>query len=245
MVSLLETTALIGVSAIPALSAGLFMGYRTRKGLGPQGQHILDTVAAGVIVWFFLDVMSESAFLGVNQGPSGSPSQILLAGLFPLGLVAMVYLDKQSDFRWRLDPSYLAAVAIGLHAMSEGVVIGSGLAPASGVLAAFGGIRPAESFVTHKILEGFALSMFLASPNASRKALVSVLVAGLPTVLGGAVGLTFSPNSSFFFALSGGAALWLLSQLLQKSLSASNRVLWAISLSTGLLLMYSAALLHS
>ncbi len=244
MVSLSETILLTSVATVLPLVLGIFIGYLLRGASASARLPVLTAIAAGIIVWFFLDVMGSAAFLGVNEGFSGGFSQVLLVILFPIGLLTMIGLDQKSKPNTLADPAYLAALAIGLHGVAEGVAIGSGLEPAPDFLA-LGGIAAAVSFVVHKVLEGFAISVFLNQQKPYAKTLTATFVAGVPTILGSIIGFGLAPDTSFFFALGGGAALWLLTQLIQRSMVISKKTLWAGYLSSGLLMMYLAGLIHT
>lgn len=244
MVSFSETILLTTVATILPLVLGIFIGYLLRGTSVTTRLPVLAAIAAGIIVWFFLDVMTGAAFLGVNEGFSGGFSQILLVILFPIGLLTMIGLDQKPKPSTFVDPAYLAALAIGLHGVAEGVAIGSGLEPAPDFLA-LGGIEAAISFVVHKVLEGFAISVFLSQQKLYAKTLTATSIAGVPTILGSIIGFGLALDSSFFFALGGGAALWLLTQLIQRSAVITGKTLWAGSLFLGLLLMYIAGLIHA
>jgi hypothetical protein len=245
LVALSETVVLVSAATLAPLLVGVYGGYLLRGNPVKASVPLLTAISAGVISWFFLDVMGDSALLGISQGLGGGASHLLLVLLFPVGLFIMISLESRSKTRNVLSPVYLAALAVGFHGVAEGIVIGSGLSPASDVFAAIGGVTVAESFVLHKALEGFAISIFLGGQKVYAKATTAVLVAGFPTILGALIGFGFSPDSSYFFALGGGAALWLLTVLVQKSMLLTNRTVWAMAILLGFLLLYSAGLLHS
>jgi len=245
LVSLFETVELASAASLIPLFLGVYVGHAVRGRPANTSLPVVTTVAAGIMIWFFLDVMGEAALLGLNQGLAGGPLHLLIVLLFPIGFFTMILLEKTSQSHGPLDLVYLAAVAIGFHGLAEGITIGSGLSLAPDPIAAIGGVLAVVSFVVHKALEGFVVSVFLNPKTVLVKTVVAVLAAGLPTVFGSMIGLGFSPDSSYFFALSGGSALWLLGFLIQKSTSLANRTLWAIALLAGILLMYSAGLLHS
>ena len=245
MVGLLEIILLVSFATISPLLIGIFGGYLLGGKPIKASLPLMTAIAAGVISWFFLDVMGDSALLGISKGLGGGIPHLFLVLLFPMGLLTMVFLDARSQNRNKLSPVYLAALAVGFHGVAEGIVIGSGLSPASDVFAAIGGVAVAESFVIHKALEGFAISVFLAGRGIYTQTIVATLAAGVPTIFGTVIGFGFSPDSSYFFALGGGAALWLLTTLVQKSMSLANRTIWAMALLLGFLLLYSAGLLHS
>lgn len=244
MVSFAETIGLTTISTVLPLLSGLVLGYFLRGKDRPARLPILATIAAGMIAWFFLDVMADAAFLGINEGFSGGVNQLLLIVLFPVGLMTMIGLDTRAKPASKPGIAYIVALAIGLHGIAEGVAIGSGLEPAPDFLS-LGGVEAAVSFVVHKVLEGFAISVFINPQRPYAKIFNAMLVAGVPTILGSAVGFGFALDSSFFFALGGGAAIWLLATLLQRSSSVADRRVWAAFLLSGVLSMYAAGLIHT
>ena len=245
MVSFAETIGLATVSTLFPLLAGITLGYLLRGSNGSVRLPILTAIAAGIIAWFFVDVTADSGFIGLNQGFSGGLSHILIVLLFPAGFLVLMALDRRSQPISPIGAVYLAALAIGFHGLAEGIAVGSTLAPAVDTFDAIGGAAAAASFVIHKLLEAFTISVFLTNQKPLAKIFTAMLVAGVPTILGSAVGFGYSPDASFFFALGAGAALWLLAQLIQRSMSVTNRTVWANSLLAGVLLMYLAGLLHS
>ena len=79
------------------------------------------------------------------------------------------------------------AIAVALHNVPEGMVIGAAFASGAGKEA--GGVTLAAVIALHNIPEGMAVAGPLRAGNASRRmALAAAAVTGAPTVLGAALG---------------------------------------------------------
>jgi hypothetical protein len=205
---------------------------------------ILSTVAAGLTAWYFLDIMADSTFLGINQG--WTSATLLLTLLFTLGFFATFMLEPSSRPDKFYNPIFLAAAVVGVHGIGEGVAIGSTLISATDPIAAIGGPLSAASFVIHKGLEAFIVSALAVSAGKYYShVLTAALIVGVSTVVGAAAGYLYSPNATIFFALGAGGALWLLSTLLATSMTLPSRFKWSLALVTGVMLMFLAGTLHS
>jgi zinc transporter ZupT len=205
---------------------------------------VLSSVAAGLTAWYFLDIMADSTFLGINQGWTNAT--LLLTLLFILGFFATVMLEQSSRPDRFCNRIFLAAAVIGVHGIGEGIAIGATLISATDPIAAVGGPLSAASFVIHKGLEAFIVSAFAVSGGKYYShVLTAALIVGVPTVVGAAAGYVFSPNATIFFALGAGGALWLLSTLLATSMKLPSRFKWSLALAAGVMLMFLAGILHS
>ena len=197
-------------------------------------------------VWFFLDLMSISTYLGINQGLSDST--FLLVLLFILGFLVTIMLDPHSRLDRFYDPIFLAALVIAIHGIGEGIAIGSTLAYPTVVdpIAATGGPISAASFVIHKTLEAFIVTVLAVSTGRYYSHLIGAgLILSVPTVLGAIAGYLLSINATVFYAIAGGGTLWLLSTLISTSMTMPSRFKWSLSLLLGVLLMFLAGTLHS
>lgn len=251
MSSLVDTVAIAAASTLPAVYTGLLVGYLLRgpssAGAGARLSDrllFLTTVAAGLAVWYFLDIMADSTFLGINQGLSSTTVE--LVGLFILGAFVTVFVEPMNQPSKSFDPLFLAAAIIAVHGIGEGVAMGSTLSGSLAPIAAVGGPFSAASFVIHKGLEAFIAGVLASAAGRYHSRLVLAgLVIGVPIIFGAALGYLIAPNAAFFFALGGGASIWLLTVLLNRSLTLTSRFKWSLALTTGILLMFLAGLLHS
>ncbi len=234
---------------------------------GRRTTTVLAAASAGIIFWFFLDVMGEAALLDVNQGFNAQSSgqvatHILLATLFAVGLTIMWSLERYSRPKVRTQEesvsssvsvpnltfavAMVAALGVGFHALGEGVVIGSILPHSSSILDAIGGLLPGVAYVLHKFLEGFVVGVFavLAGVASERKIGLLGVIAGIPTVLGFVVGLPSVLESSYFFALGGAGAMYIEIKLVP--VFARTRLDYAsiVFVLLGFYSMYVAGLFH-
>jgi zinc transporter ZupT len=122
----------------------------------------------GFLFLFFSDLILDSGDLGASSGLLVSMTQVALAVLFVLGFVFFFLISERRGLISQ--PSFLAylvAIAIGIHAFGEGMIIGNNLA-AQIAIEDFSTVLQGLSFVIHKFLEGFTIALFL-SPNVQLK----------------------------------------------------------------------------
>ena len=121
----------------------------------------LAAFALGVYLWFFTDTLSGANYLDVNGGFVYSPYVVSLVALFIAGLAVFFVFDRrlfssaESPTRGALAVGALAALALGLHGMAEGVAFGTTAAQtsSSSLIEAFGGFDASISWVFHKMVE--------------------------------------------------------------------------------------------
>ncbi len=228
----------------------------------------LAASSAGIIFWFFLDVMGGAALLDVNQGFNWSLTQTALVILFPLGVGTLLLLERKFSLKASsqspemvpevgLRPSSsvmgitfaiaaVSALGIGFHALGEGLAIGVNIPSQPSILDAIGGILPGVAYVLHKFLEGLVIGVFalLATSTSTRKLGVLGAISGVPTLIGFFVGLAASVNTTFFFALGGAGALYIEIKLIP--LFTRNKLEYTsmIPLLMGFYSMYIAGLFH-
>ena len=278
MVDVTVSLSLGVLATFVPLSVGLLAPKILAKRPSTKVTLWLVAAAAGVIFWFFLDVMGDAVELDVNQGFSRSytplevTAHVILALTFALGVGLLFGLEKRLS-----SPSYssptsagaesrgvdstrnspfdglsfavatVAALAVGFHALGEGVDIGSGLPYSSDILGAIGGFLPGLAYVLHKVLEGFVIGVFalISSAVSIRKIGILVALSGIPTVIGFFVGLPGILDPSYFFALGGAGALYIEIKLVPL-FSRRDRVYASIlPLLLGFYAMYFAGLFHS
>ncbi len=169
---------------------------------------LLAAASAGIMFWFFLDVMGDAALLDVNQGfDRWNVTQTLLVILFPASLGILYGLERrfsrtaptqsQSTIaeagRDSPDPmgityviAAVAALGIGFHALGEGLAIGVNIPASPTIIDAIGSVSAGVAYVLHKFLEGFVIGVFalLATSTSFRKLGVLGIIAGVPTIIG-------------------------------------------------------------
>ena len=248
------------------LYVGIFLpSLLSKSRRGPRAKIFLLAFSAGVIFWFFFDVMGDAASLDVNQGFNAKDypeaiGHIVLALLFAIGLLALVLLDRRYQnesvnpstigvnptFNLTFKIAMIAALGIGLHALGEGMVIGGNLPNSADLLEAIGGISPGIAYVLHKVLEGFVLGAFaVIAGNASGRSLgILGIVSGVPTIIGFFLGVPSFIDPAYFFALGAAGAIYIEIRLLP--LVFRNRVEYytMLPLVLGFYAMYFAGLFH-
>jgi zinc transporter ZupT len=246
-----------GVAAtfIP-LYVGLFLPLAI-TGNSMRRLRILMAVSAGIIFWFFLDVMNDAVLLDVNQGFGGGVGHVVLVALFGVGLLLLFGLEhaysKSHTRRARVGGSMkisyaitvLVALGIGFHALGEGIEIGSLIPTAANIIDAIGGLGPGVAYVLHKFLEGFVIGAVAAFAKSKLpRILILGLVSGIPTLIGSMLALLTPINSAFFFALGGAAAVYVEYKLIPNFAGQDRAPLYVIASLIGFYSMYLAGLFH-
>src|SRR6266571_7879108 len=123
----------------------------------------LTAFALGIFLWFFVDTIQGSALLDVNAGFTGGAAQVAAVGLFIIGVLSVVWIDKsRSVFSSEsiagvssLAIPVLVAVAVGIHGLGEGAAFGATAysTTSTSLLDAFGGVSSGVAYLLHKGLE--------------------------------------------------------------------------------------------
>ncbi len=284
MVDLATSFAVGSLATFIPLYLGVFAPkvlFRLWK--NPKLSLCLTAASVGIMFLFFLDVMGDAALLDVNQGFTGSIAQTarltqaVLIILFPVGLGILLALERKFSSKssggsqelvaqtdttspnlmvFTFAIAAVSALAIGFHALGEGMAIGGSIPSQPTILDAIGGVLPGVAYVLHKFLEGLVIGVFavLAASTSPRKLGYLGLLADLPTIIGFFVGAwnpfpvepnKFNPlNITFFFALGGAGALYI--ELKLVPVITSNRLQYAsvMALLLGFYGMYIAGLFH-
>jgi len=210
------------VSILLATFVPIYVGLYLFSGLRISPRY-LASFGLGILFWYFLDVMNDSVLLDVNSGFSGGLEQLALVSLFLLGLLILVLLDTsgthgadlESYERALLTVPLLFALGIGFHAVAEGLAFGAlaSATPSGSVIEALGGYSPGVSYVLHKLLEGVVIGvayrLYVRTESSTRgdafhPRVFIGLVAGIPTLIGDAVGYYFALSNTYLFSLAGG-----------------------------------------
>jgi uncharacterized membrane protein len=232
----------------------------------------LSAYALGLLFWFFFDTLNDAAQLEVNQGYSLDFGHIGLVVLFIIGFLLFTLLggrlskinDPATKNPFSLLLAILVGVGMGCHGIAEGIEFG-GLAAgteASNVLDAIGGIGGGIAYILHKLLEStIVIVVFIVLARANgvsfRKQLwqtaIIGLVFGIPSAVGEVAGYSVPIDSSWFYALGAGAALFVVLQVIRPIFAANKEseitysqwVRISVAMILGFFLLYAAALFHS
>jgi hypothetical protein len=235
--------------------------------LNSQKTHLyLAAIAAGILVWFLVDVLGDAALLDVNIGFTGGYAHLVLAGMFGVGLGLLFGVEKflahrpevDDDMSLHTDPpsmmrqlGYGAAIAaaagIGFHAFGEGLGIGADIPSSSSILYAIGGISAGTAYVLHKLLEGLVIGVFalLARSATGRRQGMLGLLSGVPTILGFLVGVSIAVDSTYFFALGGAGGIYAELRLVPIFSGREVKYGLIIAFLLGIYAMYLAGLFHA
>jgi ZIP family zinc transporter len=193
----------------------------------------------GHVVW--LTTLMAAGFLAGSAGlavterrmrplaPLGPP----IAGGATAAVASSAQLDEAEAARRRaLHRGITIAVAIGLHNFAEGLAIG--------VSARAGAISLATvliiGFALHNATEGFGIVGPLGGVRPSwRWLLAAGMIAGAPTFVGSMVGyaVTSQPLELAFYALAGGAILYVIGEVWQAMRRFGHRELGLYLLAAG------------
>ena len=254
---------LLGAFAGLTIFLGLFVGFRHVRSNVLRA--LLSSVAAGILLFLFFDVMknadaSIAAQIPAQGGGSGTLAVaytiILLVG-WTVGFLSLAAFEKVYAERvlaparrkdlaepppaaLTLDPiliSTMIAVGIGLHNFSEGLAIGA--AYAGGAVAV--GTVLVIGFAAHNSTEGFGIlgpGLMAGRRYSARRLLALGAVGGGPTLLGTVVGsvLFSTALSVLFFGLAAGAIVYVVLQMVRPLLAPATRTTVWYGVVTGFVL---------
>ena len=210
------TLLVLGLIAGGTILIGLLLGRL--RGLSSIIRTALSMLAAGILVFLLVEIIAEAteqavtsvrdAAEGVGSGSTAAlMTVLLLSGVF-VGFTSLVVIERTlirqaaADSPARL--SFMIAVAIGLHNLSEGLAIGQSAAQGMVTLA----IGLVVGFAVHNATEGFGiLSPMVRQGNVVPWGTLLLLgaIGGGPTFVGTIVGSLWTsvPLSVFVLALAG------------------------------------------
>jgi len=230
----------------------------------------LSAFALGLLFWLFLDTLNDAIQLDVNEGFSYGFQHAALLLLFVVGFLSLALLgglgmSAKVGVKERAYPFFVGivvALGMGFHGIGEGLGFGGTSAGTSAttVLDAIGGYGGGAAYVLHKFLEATLVAIVYLSLTEEKlgfreqlwRIVALGLAFGLPSAVGDVVGYYVPVDSSYFYALGGGAALFA-ALLLMRSIfgtDARGEVTYSqwirvvVALLVGFLALYAAASLH-
>jgi len=258
------------VATFVPIYVGMFLLVVVSNVTGIDSRY-LSAYALGLLFWFFFDTLNDAVQLDVNHGYAVDINQVGLVALFVIGFLLFSMLggrlgSKELNGSSRNLPLLLAivvGVGMGIHGVGEGIEFG-GLAvgtQAVTILDAIGGIGGGIAYVLHKLLEStIVIVVFITLARATglpfRKQLwqtfIVGLVFGIPSLVGEIAGYFVPIDSSWFYAMGAGAALFVVLQVIkpifankESEIAYSQWVRISAAMILGFLLLYAAALFHS
>jgi hypothetical protein len=251
----------------------IFFGMFVIGGLGTTRveSRYLSAYALGLLFWFFLDTLNDAVQIGVNDGYNFSPEHTGLLLLFLVGFLVIAFPAglrlsgmHKSLARERFFTALFVAIGMGFHGIGEGLDFGGLSAGTSTttVLAAIGGLGGGVAYVLHKLLEaslvmivyvGLVDSGSFSIRHEWKQVIFVGLAFGLPSTVGEVVGYFVTVDSSYLFALGGGAALAVALLAVRPiwgdgwkgDLTYSQYVKMSLLVLLGFLSLYAAAMFHS
>lgn len=200
------------------------------KRVSENWTRLLNASAIGILVFLMGDVFSDAApALYANAGLGYVSTAYGLDATFTFGLVAgfMVLYAAENRSRSGLTPtqmSLLIALGIGFQNLTEGLVFGS-----LNVVVGLTGVTLVVlvGFILQNTTEGFPIvSPFLGKTEGkTRVILLLLLVGGLPTTLGGAIGYYYTSNTfaELFDGLAIGAILYAILPMMKHMFAGMDR----------------------
>jgi zinc transporter ZupT len=226
--------------------------------------------AFGILFWFFVDTISGSAVLDVNSGFGGGLAQVGVVLLFLIGVVFFFWVDRKRDIlspqsaigKHGLTIPLLVAIALGIHGLGEGAAFGATAYSTSStsLLNAFGGLTVGVAYILHKVLEpmmiGACYSVYTKSEGRNvgsslRSVFLMSIVFVIPSLLGAATGYVLAYDTTYFFALGAGAAIYVVFRLAgplffpSEAATSRESIKVAVSWILGIMALYASALFHS
>ena len=196
----------------------------------------LTAFALGIFLWFFVDTIQGSALLDVNAGFTGGAAQVAAVGLFIIGVLSVVWIDRRRGLfssestmaTVSMAIPLLVAGAIGIHGLGEGAAFGwtAYSTSSTSLLDAFGGVSAGVAYLLHKGLEPMiAAACYCAYTNRTASGIkgqlkdvfLLSLVFVLPSLIGAVVGyFIMGPatgflagfDATYFFALGTGTSIY-------------------------------------
>jgi len=227
MATFMESMAL---SAIMGLSIYLSLPIILSKDQNERRVSFLSAVAVGILIFLIGDVFLDAAgslYNGSLYGYGSSPSYDLV---FTVSMAAgfLVLFAAGGRRKMALTPTELAlviALGIAFQNLTEGLLFG---ALSVGIGLTGSALVVLVGFVFQNSTEGFPIaSPFLGSTEGKGGLIVGALmIGGLPTILGGAVGYFFNATAFdlIFYGLAVGTMLYVILPMLRHILAgtASN-----------------------
>jgi ZIP family zinc transporter len=214
------------LSSVIGLSIYLSLPLILTGGSSQSRTKLLNAVAIGILIFLIGDVFldaAQSLYGTALYGYGSSPMyDAVFASSMSLGFLALLLIGHRKKGMTPTQLTLLIAIGIGFQNLTEGLLFGSlgvtiGLTGATTVVLV--------GFVLQNITEGFPITSPLAgsfAANGRPLGLISLalMIGGLPTILGGAVGFYFNTTvlDLTFFGLAVGTMLYVILPMMRNLL---------------------------
>jgi zinc transporter, ZIP family len=210
-------------SAIMGLSIFLSLPVVLSKRTGEMRTKLFNAFAIGILIFLVADVFSDAAAIFYNGSYYGYGSSLYYDAVFTIFLAVgfLILYAVENRSRTGLTRTHLAliiALGIGFQNLTEGLLFGSlgvtiGLAgPAVVVLV---------GFIFQNATEGFPITSPFFGHLEKKTAVIVLLllVGGLPTIVGGAMGYYYSSDvfDMVFDGLAVGAIVYVILPMLKNA----------------------------
>jgi len=211
------------LSAVMGFSIYLSLPVVLSKRTGEMRTKLFNAVAIGILIFLLGDVFSDVAGILYNGSYYNYGSSAYYDAVFTvsLGVGFLVLFLAENRTRHGLTPTQLAtiiALGIGFQNLTEGLLFGS-LGGALGLTGA--ALVVLVGFVFQNVTEGFPItSPFLGQlEKKTGLILLLLLVGGLPTIIGGAVGFYYTSKTLdlVFYGLAIGTILYVILPMLKNA----------------------------
>ncbi|MBI2069275.1 MAG: ZIP family metal transporter [Elusimicrobia bacterium] len=256
---MLATPAILGLLAGGAIFAGLPIAFAS--GVKERHRSLLTSISTGILIYLFVeicaktldeleDLLASSMADYPTWGDFWLYSFLFIAGL-AAGLLGLVYFEgrfiKQGKdeilpmMRARRTALFIA-IGIGLHNLTEGLVIGAQYAWGEQNFA----LLLALGFGLHNATEGFGIAAPMAGHSPGFRYLMGLgLIGGLPTFIGALLGGVWVNKmlETFFMAVAAGAILYIIGELLHLGRRLKGEALVEVGLLIGFVAAFATEMM--
>ncbi len=242
----LPTLFLLGFIAGGTILIGLPIGRL--RGFNSTLRAALSMLAAGILVFLLVEIMGQacsqtaSVLRSAVAGNSGAAQAAWMISLlvigFIIGLVGLVKVEQHivhssAPFSPK-NLSFMIAIGIGLHNLSEGLAIGQAYSQGMNGLT----ISLIVGFALHNATEGFGIMgpIVRSGERPSWKSIfILAAIGGGPTFIGTLLGSLWSSTalSVFVLSMAGGSLVYVLKELLHGARKETAQVAIMAALALG------------
>jgi len=216
------------LSAVMGLSIYLSLPVVLSKSVGRRNTSLLNAVAIGILIFLIGDVFLDAAaslYNGSLYGYGSSPFyDMVFTASMAIGFLVLLFAGHRG--KMTLTPTQLTliiALGIGFQNLTEGLLFGA-LGVALGLTGAT--LVVLVGFILQNLTEGFPIASPLLGATEGKTPLIAgaLMIGGLPTILGGAVGYYYNSTvfDLIFYGVAIGTMLYVILPMLRSLLRESE-----------------------